>query len=305
MNIFGYRCKKILEGETVSFPSCAKVNLFLDIKGRREDGYHLIKSLFVPVTLFDILCVKMGKSGGLSLQCNKEWFDKGNNSLTKAYMTFSEIANFEPSLEIVLYKNIPAGSGLGGASSNAAVLIKIMNELLGLIRGKKLSSQMIMDIALKVGADVPFFINPRPSLVEGVGEQIKEVRLRDDISLVIICPDIPFYTSEMYKEYDRLNRLTNVRKGDRYLAPFLGFEDVADSTYNVFESVLKGRKKRMIERLKRILREFGAEAAALSGSGSATFGLFRSGLAANLASKRISMSLKGCMVFGVDVLKEV
>ncbi|MCX7958224.1 MAG: 4-(cytidine 5'-diphospho)-2-C-methyl-D-erythritol kinase [Deltaproteobacteria bacterium] len=303
MNIFELKCNRLIKGEHISFVSCAKVNLFLDIVGRREDGYHLIRSLFVPVSLFDVLRVRLLRSGKLKIRCDEKWFDLNINTLVKAYEFFAEKTGYAPALSINLIKKIPPGSGLGGASSNAATMIEIMNGLMKRHTGKGLGTEEIINLAASCGADVPFFIKSRPALVEGIGEKIREVKIRDDLYLIIICPSLPFYTREMYKEYDRLNRLTKRRKGDKHLPPFLGYKYIAGSVYNVFETVLRGSNRRMVMKLKKSLIGYGAESAALTGSGSAVFGLYKSASDACFAFKKLSDDFADCKVFSVRVLK--
>ncbi|MCX7944818.1 MAG: 4-(cytidine 5'-diphospho)-2-C-methyl-D-erythritol kinase [Deltaproteobacteria bacterium] len=276
----------------MSFASCAKVNLFLYITGRRIDGYHYIRSLFVPISIFDILTVEIGKNKGINIECREKWFDPLNNTLYKAYRFFTQKTGFYPELKIRLVKNIPPGSGLGGASSNAATLLNIMNKLMKIKNGNYLEHKNIIKLAASIGGDVPFFIKSRPALVEGIGEVIKEVKIREELYLVIICPSKPFYTKKMYEEFDKSNRLTNPSKGDKPLPPFWGYNHIAGAVYNVFETTLKGYDLRMIMRIKRTLIEVGATSAALSGSGSAVFGLF------NNSEKALSAYSKLINYFG-------
>jgi len=298
------KCQRLLKGGYVSFLSYAKINLFLDITGRREDGYHFIRSLFVPVSLFDVLQVRLTSGKGINIECDEKWFDLENNSLKKAYDLFSDEIGLKMGINIRLIKNIPAGSGLGGASSDAATLLNILNILTKLKNGISLDYKKLLQLSARVGADVPFFIKGKPAFVEGIGDKLTEVKLKDDFYIVIIAPDVPFYTEKMYKEFDRLNRLTKVRKGDRHLPPFLGYRYIIDSVFNVFETVIRGSNRRLVMDLKRSLIGYGAEAAALSGSGSAVFGLFKNALDACLAFFRLSRDFINYRVFPVRVLRE-
>lgn len=302
-NIFKNRCAQILKGKTLSLPSCAKVNLFLYITGVREDGYHLIHSLFVPVSLFDILTVRLLSRNILNVNCDEDWFDRSDNSLLKAYKLFCNHTNFKIGLNVKLIKNIPIGSGLGGASSNAALLLKLLNTLMELKIGKKLDKRELIKIGAKVGADVPFFIKGRPAIIEGIGERIKEVRIKDELYLVVIYPSIPFYTKEMYKQYDKLNRLTKFIKGDKHSAPFLGYDYIVSLVFNAFESVLRGERRRIVMKLKSSLIKYGAKAASLSGSGSAVFGLFRDASDACFAYGKMLEDFPEYKIFSVKVLR--
>jgi len=300
---FEMKCRRLLDKRYVSFRACAKVNLFLDITGRREDGYHYIRSLFVPVSLFDVLKVRASESKGIEVSCDEEWFEVQNNSLVKAYRIFAEESGFSTGLKVELKKNIPAGSGLGGASSDAAALLKILNNLMYIRTKRRLNRKQLLKVGSKIGADVPFFLDGRPSLVEGIGEKISKVNLKDEIYMIIIWPGLPFYTKEMYREYDRLNRLTKSVKGDKHLPPFLGYKYITGSVYNVFETVLRGSNLKMIMRLKKALISNGAESAALSGSGSAVFGLYKSATDARIAFKRLAGDFREFKLFSVRVLR--
>ncbi len=297
------KCVQLLEGETVAFPSCAKVNLFLYIIGRRADGYHLIKSLFVPVSLFDILKVRLISKSGLIVRCDEDWFDSSNNTLKKAFDYFSKFSGFKIGMSIWLIKNIPVGSGLGGGSSNAATLLKLLNILMKLRDGNALKLDELLYIGAKIGADVPFFIKGRPAMIEGIGDIIKEIRLKDDLYFVIAYPSIPFYTRNMYNLYDKLNRLTKHTKGDKHLPPFLGYKYIARTVYNDFEAVLRGRRSKIIMNLKNSLKKYGAGAAALSGSGSAVFGIFRDVSDSSFAYLRMIEDFPDYKIFSAKVVR--
>ncbi len=304
MRYFYNIAERLARGHTLFLPCCAKVNIFLDITGKRDDGYHFIMSLFVPVSLFDVLRVRLIKGNRIVIRCSEDWFDPEKNTLKKAFDLFSSKTGFGPGMSLRLIKNIPAGSGLGGASSDAAVLLNMLNALMKLQTGRSLTVERLISLSSQVGADVPFFIRCRPALVEGIGEIIRIVRLKGDIFMVIIVPDVPFYTGDMYKEYDRLNRLTKGRKGDKHLPPFLGYRYIVGSVFNVFETVIRGSKRRLVMRLKKSLIDYGAESAALSGSGSAVFGLFRNARDACFASYRLSKDFGNYRVFAVKVLRD-
>ncbi len=294
---------QLLRGESVSFCSPAKINTYLDIVGRREDGYHLLRSIFLPVSLYDYLNVRLTNRQGVSVICREKWFNKNDNSIVKAYKVFIFHTGFRQGLRIELIKNIPVGSGLGGASSNAATLLNILNRLMVFKTGRGLKRSELLKLSSKVGADVPFFIIGKPAMVEGIGEIVKPLKVSEDINAVIVFPCIPFFTKDMYKEYDRLNKLTKTIKGDNNLPPFLGLESVSGSVFNIFESVLRGKNLRIVMELKSKLKKLGAQASALSGSGSAGFGLFENNEDARSAFERLSREYLNFRVFSVRVLR--
>lgn len=303
MSSFVKRCSDLLRGKRVRFLSPAKINLYLDIVGIREDGYHLIESLFVPVSIFDQLYVRLNKEGRISVACDSEWFNDKENSVVKAYDIFTEATGLDIGLNVSIKKIIPPGSGMGGASSNAALVLRILNHLQKRVSGDSLSEDSLLRLAISVGADVPFFLTNLPAFIGGIGERVRPVRLRGDLNLVAVYPSVPFYTARMYREFDRLNRLTKVVKSDRRFPPFLGLGSISDSVFNVFESVLRGKNLRMVMDLKRRFFMLGAVASALSGSGSTVFGLFKNRGDARSAFERLSKEFPDYRVFSARVLK--
>jgi len=303
MDTFDERIKRLVSGEVGLFRSPAKVNLFLKITGKRDDGYHLIESLFVSVSLFDVLRIRLRKKRGIVVNFKGSSIDLKNNTLVKAYNIFCEETGYKGGMEVEVEKNIPAGSGLGGASSNGAVMLKVLSHILKVEKGIRVSAGELRKMALHIGADVPFFLYLRPALVSGIGEIIKGVRVVDNLFMILIYPGIPFYTKSMYEEFDRLNRLTKGIKSDKDYPPFWGYKYIVSTVYNSFETVLRGEDLRIISKLKRDLIESGADAAALTGSGSSVFGLFKDVDAVDRACETLSLKYPDYDVFKVRVLR--
>lgn len=294
---------ELYAGEIVTFRSPAKVNLFLRIVGKREDGFHLLRSLFVCVNLFDMLRIRLRRKRGILVKCDNNVVDKDNNSIVKAYSIFCSETGFSKGLVVELEKNIPIGSGLGGASSNAALILRLLYHIIRTEEAAKIDRDALFRMAGMVGADVPFFLYQKPAIISGIGEIIEGVEIDEDLYLVLVYPSRPFYTKKMYEEFDRLNRLTKEIKSDKDFPPFLGYKYIAHTVYNSFEAVLRGEDLRVIMELKRVLIESGADASALSGSGSTVFGLFSSQSGARKASEILSANYPEYLTFEAKVLK--
>jgi len=176
----------------------AKLNLFLRITGVRNDGYHNLFSLFVPVTLFDE--IKIRKDRKISGEFAGYDFPFEKSSVFRAATLFFSATGIRSGCYIRVKKEIPAGAGLGGGSSDAAAVLKLLN----LLYGYPLTRSDLLALASKAGADVPFFILSRPSLVEGVGDIIHEFEMPLKIWFVVIYPGFESSTPEIYREYDNL-----------------------------------------------------------------------------------------------------
>lgn len=179
--------------------SHAKLNMTLEITGIRDDGYHLIESFMVPISLCDELIIR--KSDTFSLDCDDPSIPLNqDNILHKAWALFTERYDVKHGFSIFIKKNIPHGAGMGGGSSNAGAFLNFIWDYFKLNR----SSPVIMEMALKLGCDVPFFINSQPVIAKGLGEIFsKAPKLPENLYFIIIKPQDSAATSSIYKEYDK------------------------------------------------------------------------------------------------------
>jgi 4-diphosphocytidyl-2-C-methyl-D-erythritol kinase len=275
----------------------AKINLGLRILGRREDGYHLLESLFVPVDLADELRVEAapGRPGGVGLTLIRaedaaegvlEGIPEDERNLAwRAASRFLEAAGTEARVHITLTKRIPSAAGLGGGSSDAGAVLRLLSQLLG----APLSPQALAALALTLGADVPFFLDPRPALVTGIGEMITPVDTLPSLPLVLANPGESLATAEVYGVADVLAAtLTPVEPGSTMRA-LSGLQNArsassrADLLAGLVRNDLEPAAMRLcppVGRLQRALREGGALAVGMSGSGATVFGVFESDEAA-------------------------
>jgi 4-diphosphocytidyl-2-C-methyl-D-erythritol kinase len=271
----------------VQLSNGCKINFGLRIVGVRPDGYHELDSILYPLPYpRDDLTIRRMSGGGIKVVCTDPGIDAENNTLTKAYAAFAEIAGEAPGLEVFLRKRIPVGAGLGGGSGNAAVLLRWLSGE----SACPLDPGALAGLALTVGTDTPFFLRNAPCRVQGIGERITPVAL--DLSgclLVLVCPDIQVSTRRAYADYDALppsskplsgrDGLTKSVSRDKK-SPFFGAAqrtnpggNLENGLTNALEAaVFPGQP--LLASIKSELLRLGAGAACMSGSGSGMFGLF-------------------------------
>ncbi|PAZ01502.1 MAG: 4-(cytidine 5'-diphospho)-2-C-methyl-D-erythritol kinase [Spartobacteria bacterium AMD-G5] len=173
----------------------AKVNLTLRVLGRRPDGFHDIETLMAPLDLADRLEVELKDSLGNEFSCSDPSLPTdGSNLVCKAVAAFAAAIGREFGVRIHLEKRIPHGAGLGGGSSDAAAVLKALNELLG----AGLAVEELEKIAASIGSDVPFFIRCVPAICRGRGERVKPVEGVPDAELILVKPPFPVSTAWAY-----------------------------------------------------------------------------------------------------------
>ncbi|PWB74445.1 4-(cytidine 5'-diphospho)-2-C-methyl-D-erythritol kinase [candidate division GN15 bacterium] len=262
--------KRTPEGSLV-IGAPAKVNLFLEILGRRPDGFHNLHSLFQAVSLFDRLTFAPLPDPGLRLTVTgaaPELFGP-SNTVVKAYEAVQQFRKFEFGLAVNLEKNIPIGGGLGGGSADAAATVLACNLLLD----NKLTNDDMRTIGAQVGSDVPFFFSCGQAIVTGRGEIVEESQFPTDYWLVLITPPLAISTAASYAGLNM--PLTEMREpsslhGCQSVAEFINSLRL---TGNDFE-------RRHLEtyavlgKIRDVLIDRGARLVRMSGSGSTMFGIF-------------------------------
>jgi 4-diphosphocytidyl-2-C-methyl-D-erythritol kinase len=263
-------------GETRLVAPC-KINLHLRILSRRPDGYHDLETLFLalPHPADELVIRPLPGDGGLRLACSDPALDGPDNLVARAYRAYGEKTGFFPALDVFLDKRIPAGSGLGGASSDAARMLAQLNDR----APHPVSARELSDMGAGLGADVPFFLQDGPALARGIGEKLSPFPLDlSGFALVLVCPGERVNTAWAYRAYDEQSEneapaleslLTSAFQ--RNIRPFCV---TGLPLFNSFERVVFAARPGL-RRLKETLFSLGAAGAALSGSGSAMFGLFR------------------------------
>lgn len=251
----------------VSFLAPAKLNISLRVFGKRPDGFHHIRSVMVPVSLYDEVTVEEAPSG-ISVEVDDPAVPRDlRNSCHRAASLFREWAGAPEGARIRIRKVIPAEAGLGGGSSDAAAALKGLITL----TGKSPPPETLVSIAAAVGADVPFFTLGRPALVEGFGEIVTPLEWKVPFCAVIVKPPFGLPTRE---GYERLGRAAGGPPRREDPPSFREWEDLVSAVENDFEHAWDD-VRRDIPGIREELKNAGASAAGLSGSGSAVFGLFR------------------------------
>ena len=264
----------------VSFLAPAKLNLSLQVFGKRPDGYHNIRSVMVPVSLYDEVTVEEAPAG-ICVECDAPGVPTdAANSCHKAAALFLAWAGAPAGVRIRIRKTIPAESGLGGGSSDAAAALKGLIAL----TGKHPPPDTLLAMALRVGADVPFFLPGGAALVEGIGERLTPLPWNVPFHAVIVRPAFGLSTREGYA---RLGREPGAPPPRGPVPTFRTISEVAAIVRNDFEAVWNPARPE-IGGIRRELASAGAAAAGLSGSGSAVFGLFTSEGAAREAGRKLS-----------------
>lgn len=176
----------------------AKINLALLIADKRPDGYHNLETVMAKINLYDDLLFEIISDKKIELVCKGNWSPEGKDNLVyKAAELFYKTADKEPNIKITLTKNIPAGSGLGGASSDAATVLLALNK----IHGGILAEEKIYEISAKLGSDVSFFLNGPLALCTGRGEKVEKIDKRFAFSAILILPDVNVSTKRVYESY--------------------------------------------------------------------------------------------------------
>ena len=275
------------ESASVSSSAPAKVNLTLRVVGRRADGYHLLESLMVPISLCDEVRIRVSP-GSRRVSCSVSGPEEApsgadNLAAVAAHAIVEELA-LDVDVALEVKKNIPVGAGLGGGSSDAAAVLRTLPPMLGrIVRPTRLA-----ELAVRIGADVPFFLTCRPSVAMGIGEILAPVPRFPEIHLVVAVPAVRVSTAWAYRNaLPPIEVLTSRSTATtRSLRLRLKREPIAALLSNDFEAGVTAVFPD-VERLKRRLEELGAEATVMSGSGSAVVGLFRSGRRAEDAAAAV------------------
>lgn len=258
----------------VQVPAPAKINLRLLVVGIRDDGYHLLESTVAPISLFDAVSVSVRKasSTAVRLACRPAGIVPSGpeNLAARAAALFIERTGQRGEVAIELTKRIPAGAGLGGGSSDAAAVLRGLNVL----ADQSVPAPTLASWALELGADVPLFLYGRPAVMQGVGEILTPTTLPDAIRgpVVVVFPGSGLVTKEVYARYD--DSLTSQPVASRVPRFTTGQEPLQNWLTNDLEAAAFQALPQLRD-VKRQLRVLGARGAAMTGSGSAIFGVWQ------------------------------
>lgn len=255
----------------ISLKARAKINLTLDIVGKREDGYHLLTMLMQTIGLYDNIYIRKIQQPGIKLKVNLPWLSIDDKNLVyRAAEWMMHQYPLSPGLFIELQKHVPVAAGLGGGSSDCAAVLKGINLLFGL----RLSTETLMQHGLQFGADVPYFFLQGTCLAEGIGEILKRVSPCPPFFILIAKPKFSVTTGAVYSQYQEEN-IAQHPDTHRMLAALQekDTKKIGALLCNVLESVTLSQHTE-IEQIKKIMLQHGAVGALMSGSGPSVFGLF-------------------------------
>lgn len=262
----------------------AKINLGLDVLGKRENGYHDVRMVMQSIYLYDDVKIEVKETSGIEVKTNLYFLPVDENNIAyKAAKLLTDEFDIKKGVRITLNKHIPVAAGMAGGSSNAAVVLFGMNRLFRL----GLSDKDLMERGVKLGADVPYCIMRGTVLAEGIGEELTRLPAMPKCNVVIAKPPISVSTRVVYEALDSLEivehpdidgLIDGLQKGS--------LEAIAGSMGNVLESVTIPMYP-VIEKIKDEMKAAGALGAMMSGSGPTVFGLFQNKPAAKKAQAMI------------------
>ena len=268
----------------VELKALAKINLGLDVLGRRENGYHDVRMIMQSIYLYDEVKIEKKDTPGIEVVTNLKYLPVNEDNIAyKAAHLLKEEFDISEGVKITLKKHIPVAAGLAGGSSNAAAVLFGMNRMFRL----GLSRKELMERGVKLGADVPYCIMRGTVLAEGIGEELKTLPAMPKCTVLIAKPPISVSTKTVYEALDA-KEITQHPDIDGIME---GLEQhdlrkIADCMGNVLEDVTIPMHP-VIREIKQEMMEAGALGAMMSGSGPTVFGLFESRAAAREAQRRI------------------
>ena len=270
--------------DKMELKALGKINLGLDVLGRRENGYHDVRMVMQTVYLYDQIRIEKTKKPGIELSTNLFYLPVNENNLAyQAADLLMKEFDVKEGVKITLDKHIPVAAGMAGGSSNAAAVLFGINRMFSL----GLSQKELMERGVKLGADVPYCIMRGTVLAEGIGEELKELPPMPKCTVLIAKPPISVSTKVVYEALDA----KEISEHPDIDGVIEGLEEgslkkVASAMGNVLEDVTIPMHP-VIEEIKQEMKECGALNAMMSGSGPTVFGLFENRTAAREAQRRI------------------
>lgn len=250
----------------------AKLNLFLEVPRKRDDGFHDIESLFQEIALSDELTFRRKDAPGITFSCSSAELANDDNLAVRAAEIFIRTCEIETGVDIALQKNIPAGAGLGGGSSDAAMTIVALNALFG----QNAAPEILAEMAAAIGSDVPFFIRGGTSVVRGRGEIVTRVDFNLNCRIVLVLPKIHVATRDAYAELRLPNTPRRLLLNDDF------------ALFNRFEETVFERHPRLREIKNALAALTAPERVAMSGSGSCIFALIEEDEDAGTVAREIA-----------------
>lgn len=262
----------------------AKINLGLDVLRKRADGYHEVKMIMQTVDIYDTLTFTKREQSGILLKTDKEELSAGTDNLIyKAAACLMKEAGISQGVEIVLQKRIPIAAGMAGGSTDAAATLTGLNELFSL----DYSLEKLQKLGVTLGADIPYCLMGGCALSEGIGEILTKLPSPPQCILVIAKPDINVSTKFVYENLHAESLIFHPDIDGMTEAVRLGsLKGITDRLGNVLETVTI-REYPVIDKIKTLMKNAGAENALMSGSGPTVFGIFTEKKDAESAAEQI------------------
>lgn len=262
---------------TVKEKAYAKINLYLDVLGRRDDGFHDVQTLMHTVGLFDEILLTAVPSDNINItitSSDNTLETNENNLIYKSALKYMSYFDIKACVSVELIKKIPIGAGLGGGSADAAATLRAMNGIF-----KHATKEQLLFMASELGSDVPFLVDGGCAMCTGRGEKLRAYEYKNSSFLVIAIgsarvstPHAYALLDEKYGDFSVHNeKMANINKNTLPI-------------YNIFESVIRLEE---IDKIKRIMVENGAEQTLMSGSGSSVFGIFDTADKAEIAKSAL------------------
>lgn len=279
--------------DSIALKSPAKVNLFLEVLSKREDGFHELETVMQEIDFCDEIDIEKTAKSGIEVEVPKRDCLSGKDNLAyKAAFLFSQEVREAQGLKITITKNIPVGGGLGGGSSNGAYVLRGLNKM----HNNVLSEEELLKLASKLGSDVAFFIKGGTKLCRGRGEIIEEELSFPQLVYVLVNPGIEISTREIYGKLN-LNLTREIRKFHTIKNLFKGGDllKISGLLYNRLEQVIFDGYPYLKE-ITGKLKQYGALNSLVSGSGATIFGIVESREKASYIKKKIEQEIEGLVL---------
>ena len=282
----------VVTGNRAIARSYAKINLTLDITGKRDDGYHNVEMIMQTVSLFDLIILDK-TSGEISISTNLKYLPNNDKNIAyKAVTLFREETGIMGGAKIIIHKNIPVAAGLAGGSGNAAAVLCAMN----LLYNTNLSTDELCRMGAKLGADVPYCIMGGTYLASGIGDILEPLSKAPAAHILLVKPPISVSTQSIYAEIDSAKITSRPNTAAMKTALQNGdLQAIADNLCNVMEAVTQVQHPE-IRGIKTKMLQNGALGAVMSGSGPTVFGIFDDYMKAKASADSFSFQYKDVYV---------
>ena len=280
--------------KSINEKAYAKINISLDVTGRRPDGYHEMLMVMQTVTLCDDVRIELRENAKSSAECNLHFVpgDERNLAVRAANRFFERVGMRNSGAHIVIKKNIPVGAGMAGGSTDAAAVLRGLNK----ITGAGLTGAQLCELAAEIGSDVAFCVSGGTQLASGRGEVLSELPALPDCGIVICKPEFSVSTPELFRKLDSVKLRCHPDTAGICAALENGdLGGIVRRMYNVFEDV-PDRRRSAISGIKGVLLDNGALGSIMTGTGSAVFGIFDDESAAQKACEVLRREYEHCFL---------